>query len=230
MLSTAAFGSAISVSPLLVNMQAGQRFSQVQVRNVGTDTAYVTADVSKVINPGMPNQQILKMQDDPEKIGLIALPNKMIIPPHQERLLRFYLLQPTPRSIDQVYHVFVSPVEGEIEAVKQPRENPNGSIGTVHAGIRIILAYGIKIFVRPKNPQPHLVFDRTGKHLTIKNIGNSNVLVTLVEQCQAGHCQKVPGLVQRYYVGNVYSAALPYNAPVNVYQEYMGQYQKDTVK
>lgn len=213
--TVASYASAIDVYPLEANLSFDSRYQDIKVYNVGSDTAYVKVDINLVENPGLPNQKLIPLQDDPYRVGLIVTPNKMVIPVHQMRLARILYIGEPPTNNDVVYKVKISPVAGELI--------PVGNLGkNVAAGVDLIIAYSINVFIRPLKPAPKLTLVRKDQDLTLQNIGNTNLLVGTCKQCIGKNC-KSEVLSKRMYVGETYHYTLPLAAPVTCDQIFEDQ-------
>ncbi len=218
-----AYASHINVQPLLTSMKPSQHYVDLYVKNVGSDRAYVVIKVYRVFNPGMPDQKVTLLKDDPYGIGLIASPSKLIIPPGQIRHVRLLYIEAKPIKRDQVFYIISSPAEGELVQVAEAGKNNKTSKRVARSGLQVILAYKTKLFVRPENARPKIVYHREGKSLTIKNEGNTNVYLGKFEQCAGKQCKRLPGLIRRMYAGNVWKVTLPKAAPVSFIQVWDNQ-------
>lgn len=202
LLTLGAYASAINVYPLEADLSFKDRYQDIKVINVGTDTAYVEVQIDLVQNPGLPNQKLLPLQDNPYQVGLIVTPNKMVIPVHQMRLARILYIGDPPTNNDVVYKVRIAPVSGQLVPVGNLNKN-------VAAGVDLIIAYSINVFIRPIAPAPKLVLLREGTDLTLKNVGNTNFLVGSCKQCAGKNCGKGIVLSKRMYVGETAHYTLP---------------------
>lgn len=72
--------------------------------------------------------------------------------------------------------------------------------------------------VRPKDFAPDVTITRAGTSLSMKNAGNSNVLVRSVRQCRAPGQGCVEVGANRLYAGESWQLDLPMNTPVEVHQ------------
>lgn len=208
--------SSIAVYPLMSDLNYSKRFQDIEVTNTGNDVAYVTVDVARIDHPGEPNQTLVPLRDNPFQIGLIVTPTKMVIPVGQTRMLRA-LYVGKPSSADVVYRIKVAPVTGQLVALTQGKRN-------IDAGIQMIIAYGVTIFVRPEVLQPKIEAIRTGTQLLLTNTGNTSVLVTHCQQCTGGidkgnNCKVVDTLITRLYPGNQKQFVLPRDLPLNCLEE-----------
>ncbi len=206
------YASAIAVSPLSVDLSPEARYQDIQVRNVGTDTAYVRVDVARIQNPGQANQTLIQLNDNPYQIGLIVTPSKVVIPVGQTRIVRVLYVGQPPVS-DVVYRVKISPVTGELVALYAGKQQ-------LSAGVQLVIAYGVSVYARPLKLQPQAVAKRVGTSLTLSNTGNTSVLITLCKQCTAsGSCQSLPDLVKRLFPGNVAQLSLQKAGPLQCQEE-----------
>lgn len=201
------FASSIDVYPLEADLSLQNRFQDVKVYNVGTDTAYVQVQIVRVDNPGLPNQQLVPLEDNPFQVGLIVTPDKMVIPVNQMRIARILYIGDPPKNNDVVYKVTLAPVSGQLI--------PLGSVKNVNAGVELIVSYGINVFIRPLVPMPKVAMVRTDQDLLVQNTGNTNVLLSSCQQCDASgkNCQNV-SLTKRLYVGMGFHYHLPQAVPI----------------
>lgn len=196
-LATSAFASSISVYPMSADLTEQNRYQDVQVQNTGSDTAYVAITIYLINNPGMPNQSVTKLSDNPYQVGLIVTPNKMVIPQGQMRIARIlYIGQPL--STDAIYEVKFTPVSGQLLAM-------GGSNQNVSAGLELIIAYGVGVTVRPAQLEPQVNATRDGTKLTLTNKGNTTVTI--------GNCTPDKSIFATLYPGNVKTITLTQDAP-----------------
>ena len=213
-----AYASHINVQPLLTSMKPSQHYVDLYVKNVGNDRAYVTVKVSRVFNPGMPDQKVTPLKDDPYGIGLIASPSKLIIPPGQIRHVRLLYIQNKPIKQDQVFYIVTSPAEGQLMQVAEAKEGDKAATKVAKSGLQVILAYKTKLFVRPEDARAKIVSQRDGKQLILKNEGNTNVYLGKFKQCEGKQCTQLPALAYRLYAGNTEKITLPKAQPVTFTQ------------
>lgn len=208
-----AFASSITVYPLITDLTYQNRYQDIQVNNTGTDTAYVELSIFRVNNPGTPKQSIDTLNDNPYQIGLIATPNKMVIPPGQMRISRVLFIGPPPKT-DDIYEVKFTPMSGQLIAVGNA--NTKDSIA---AGLQLVIAYGVSVFVRPAELDPVIQATRNGTNLTLSNTGNTSVLVGDCRQCSGSDCEKAIPLTVLLYPGNSKTFTLPQAAPLQCQKE-----------
>ena len=218
-----AHASSINVQPMLASMTPDQHYIDLYVKNVGSDRAYATVKVYRVFNPGMANQKVTLLKDNPYGIGLIASPSKLIIPPGQIRHVRLLYVKSKPIKQDQVFYIVTSPAEGELVQVAESNDGKKVTKQVAKSGLQVVLAYKTKLFVRPDNAKPNIVSHREGKQLIIENKGNTNVYLGKFKQCEGKHCTALPSLVRRMYAGNTWKITLPKAIPVTFIQVWKNQ-------
>lgn len=172
----------------------------VKVTNSDEEIMYIQVEVLKVLNPGSENEERIKVTD-PKALKLLATPNKLIIPPGGQKLIRIVNLSPETTE-ERVYRINVTPIVPPLEDdVSQ---------------LRIVVAYQILTIVQPSAPESRLIASRTGKRILFSNNGNSNILLSEGRQCDqttADKCQTLES--RRLYAGNSWELELPYDAPVS---------------
>lgn len=206
----AATASSISVNPMAVDLTFNTRFQDIQVQNTGKDTAYVAITIYRLNHPGETGQSFTELSDNPYQVGLIATPNKMVIPPGQMRIARILYIG-NPVTSDAIYEVKFSPVSGELVSLANSNTN-------VQAGVELIIAYGVAVYVRPVTLNSTITAVRHGTSLTLTNTGNTSVLIGNCNQCttagKTSNCQPA-GISQMLYPGNSKKFTLPQDLPVN---------------
>ena len=110
-------------------------------------------------------------------------------------------------SEERVYRIAAKPVTGGVEANQ--------------SGLKIMVGYEILAIVYPDLVEPALTVERTGQILSVKNTGNTNVLMREGFQCEdpqmtREECTPLP--CKRMYPGNEWQLELPYDLPVKYYQ------------
>ena len=214
-LPTAAFASSeIGVSPLRVNFTPTSKYKDVKVSNIGKSKAYVKVTSFKVLNPGTKDSKQVVMKN-PAKFGLITSPRKLVILPGTAKVIR---LVPTIRNNKQdlVYNVQIMPVEPHLMADKHAKKDVVG-------GIRVVIGYDVGVVFRPAHAHAKLSANRHGKHVTIHNSGNTNVILTQGKQCNSHGkaCKSLPE--HRLYAGNTWSFMAPYATKLSYTQTLNGK-------
>ncbi|MEM7018545.1 MAG: hypothetical protein AAF512_14540, partial [Pseudomonadota bacterium] len=71
----------------IVDFEPNQPLSQdIEVRNTGSDTIYVAVNTAEIINPEQ-ESPIRQELTDPRQAGILATPNRLIIPPGGRKLV-----------------------------------------------------------------------------------------------------------------------------------------------
>lgn len=210
-----ALASTINVYPLSIEFaKANQRYKDITVYNTGKSTAYVNVNLVRVLNPGNQDLKVKKLRENPSKFGMIASPNKLIIPHGQSRIVRVLRLLHGNKN-EAVYHVNITPATGVLERIKTGNK-------AIEAGVRVIVGYNINVRVLPKNAHPNLIVQRKGNHLTFINKGNSSVLLYRGKICpMPDKCTTLP--TKRMYSGLTWSLTLPSNSPFEYTEQFIGK-------
>jgi P pilus assembly chaperone PapD len=175
----------ITLSQLVVELQPGKHDRQdVDVANGGSEPAYVEVAPREIVAPGT-TAETPRQDPDPEKLGLLVSPARMILAPGQHRLIRIAtLLADTDR--ERVYRVTVKPVVGKVSSTQ--------------SGLKLLLGYDMLVLVRPAVASVAVTAARSGKALTFRNDGNVSVELIDGQQCDsAGHCSALAN--KRLYSG-----------------------------
>lgn len=170
----------------------------IEIANTSHDEIlYVSVQPAEIVNPGQPDESRVS-QADPEELGLLVSPRRMILEPGQSKLVRFSLLE-RPRDRDRIYRVSIKPAVGELI--------------TQQSGLKIVVGYDVLVIARPLDARPLLKATREGKTLTISNTGNTNALLYNGLQCpdQSDECDELPS--RRIYAGASWRIELPLDAP-----------------
>ncbi len=184
----------------IVLFQPGQPpRDDVLVINSEEEVLYVSLDVFELINPGTEQEERIQ-NSDPQQAGLIATPNKLIVPPLGRKPVRIVSLKQD--ATEHIYRINVTPI-------LPPLDDAQTSI------VRVIVAYQLLVIVQPEQPVEDLQVRREAGELKFHNLGNTNVLLSEGLQCdgQGGSCIDLP--TKRIYAGNEFTVALPYGTPVN---------------
>jgi P pilus assembly chaperone PapD len=186
-------GAQIAVSQVIVDFQPGKDPRQdVEVWNKASDRAYVAVEPAEIVNPGTPAES-RRGDPDPEKLGLLVSPARMILEGGQRKLLRVAEIGPAPDR-ERVYRVTVKPVVGPVTSAR--------------SGLKVLVGYDMLVLVRPAHPQPNVSFSRSGDTGTFRNDGNVSVELIDGRQCDSSGkiCSDLPG--KRLYAGAQWSEPL----------------------
>jgi P pilus assembly chaperone PapD len=189
----------ILLSDLIVELQPGKQLKDdIEVWNDSPDRAYVAVEPREILKPGTPAESVRK-DPDPESLGLLVTPTRMVLEPGQRKLIRLATLVP-PSGEERIYRVTVKPVVGELQSED--------------SGLKILVGYDVLVLVRPATNAPALSGVRSGRTLKFTNSGNVSVELVDGRQCDASraHCVDLPG--KRLYAGANWSEQLNSDLPV----------------
>lgn len=198
LLAAAPARADIVLSELIVDLQPGkQTRDDIEVWNSSPDRAFVALEPREILNPSLPSQTARK-DPDPEKLGILVSPARMILEPGQRKLIRIAALSTSPDR-ERVYRVTVKPVVGAVQSQA--------------SGLKVLLGYDVLVLVRPAQPAATVVGVRNGRTLTLRNTGNVSVEMIDGRQCETGstQCTQLPG--KRLYAGASWTVALPSDSP-----------------
>jgi len=197
------FAQAMYIDRAIVDFLPDQARQDVKVINDGDENLYVQIDVLEVSNPGTEEETRTKITD-PDSISLLVTPAKMVVPPNSSKLLRMVNLDENLNE-EKIFRVNVTPILPPLS------ENDDTQV-------RLVVAYQVLVLVAPENPKYELESARQGKTLTLKNTGNSYVMMNEGLQCTKPEdetsCQKIPA--RRLYPGNEAVIDLPLDQAVEL--------------
>lgn len=163
---------------------------------------YITVEASEVLNAGTPEETRVAIEN-PEELGLIVSPNRMILEPGTSRSLRIVSINEILER-DRIYRVRVTPTIGEIEA--NPAEGEERGINLV-----MLTAYDLLVTIRPKDPRINIEAEKSSTELRLTNTGNSNTLLIDGTACHRAQgeekCQRLED--RRLYAGSTITFPLP---------------------
>jgi P pilus assembly chaperone PapD len=202
-LCVAALGAVLTTSPacaelalsnLIVELLPGKHIREdVEVWNNSPERSFVAIEPREIIDPSLPSQKDF-LDPDPEKLGLLVSPSRMILEPGQRKLVRIVAIS-AGADREHVYRVTVKPVTGGVQSTD--------------TGLMVVVGYDVLVLVRPAQPIANVTANRTGRKLTFSNSGNVSVEVVEGRQCDTArqHCTALPG--KRLYAGASWAVELP---------------------
>ena len=192
-LAATSASAEITLSQLVLELGAGKaQRGDVEVWNNAPERAYVLVEPVEVVNPGTSAEQRTP-QRDPDKLGLLVSPGRMVLEPGQHKLLRIATAGP-PSTRERVYRITVKPTVGQVSADV--------------SGLKILIGYEVLVLVRAADKQPRLVGSRQGRTLVVRNAGATSVELTDGKLCAAKkQCQPLSG--KRLYAGAEWKWTLP---------------------
>ena len=185
------------LSELIVDLQPGQRSrDDIEVWNDSPDRSYVAIEPREITEPGLASQSS-RQDPDPEKLGLLVAPARMILDPGQRKLVRIAVMG-AASDREHVYRVTVKPVVG--------------GISSDASGLKIMVGYDVLVLVRPSKLLPSVNAARDGRTIAFANAGNVSVELIDGRQCSSSRqCTALPG--KRLYPGASWSVQLPSDLP-----------------
>ena len=197
--ATAPAHSELVLSDLVVELEPGKNSRKdIELWNNSDERYYVEITPAEILNPGQ-SSEMRREVPNPEQLGLLVSPNRMILEPGQHKVIRVAAIV-SPVERERVYRVTVKPVVGDIS---------DGQ-----AGLKILVGYDVLTMVRPGNPAPKIVGGREGRTLVVRNEGNSSAELLNGKQCVAPGkgCTALRG--KRLYSGAEWRLELPGDGPV----------------
>jgi P pilus assembly chaperone PapD len=191
--------AGLSVAPVIVDFQPGELpRADIELLNDGAETLYVVVLPSKIEDPGDSDDKRVQ-NPDPQALGLLATPNRLVLEPGQRKFVRIAMLSP-PGDTDRIYRVTVKPVVGDVKSGE--------------TGLKILIGYDLLVIQRPGKPDATIVASRAGATLTLRNAGNTNAELFRGQQCDAQRrCTPLPG--HRLYAGVSWSVPIQPGLPVD---------------
>jgi len=188
----------IVLSQLVVDITPGKSArGDVEIWNNDKERAYVVVEPSEVLQPGT-SAEHRQAERDPEKLGLLVTPVRMILEPGQRKLLRISPIGGSPAR-ERVYRLTVKPTVGSIE--------------TNVTGLKLLIGYDLLVLVRPNSSPVRLAGRREGDQLVIRNDGGSSVELAAGKACRAkADCRDLPA--KRLYAGAEWRVDVPAGAAV----------------
>jgi Mat/Ecp fimbriae periplasmic chaperone len=191
--------AGLSVAPVIVDFQPGDPpRADLELFNDGEETLYVVIEPAMIEDPGDAAEKRVQ-NPDPQALGLLATPNRLVLEPGQRKFVRIATLSP-PGETDRIYRVTVKPVVGGVKSSE--------------TGLKILIGYDLLVIQRPAKPNAPIVATRSGATLTLRNGGNTNAELFQGQQCDPQHhCTTLPG--HRIYAGASWSVPIQPALPVD---------------
>lgn len=202
LLLTAPTRADMVLDQAILDFEPGQPLNQdIEVRNTGTDTLYVTVKVFEIPDP-KPEQPERRELTDPRQAGLLASPNRLVVPPGGRKPVRVMVRQPATAQ-DLIYRISIVPQVGEVQSET--------------LAVKVVVGYDVLAIVRPPDPKPGVEAKRDGRKLEFTNHGNTNVLLNRIRQCNEEQTDCLELNSNRLYAGETWVLDLPRDGPVEVY-------------
>jgi Mat/Ecp fimbriae periplasmic chaperone len=170
----------------------------IEVFNDGAERVYLIVQPAEIKAPGTA-MEARRESPDPEALGLLVTPNRLVLEPGQRKLVRIAALNP-PDVRDRIYRVTFKPVVGATQATT--------------SGLKILVGYDVLVILRPTVPQATITATRTEQGVVLTNEGNTNAELFDGRQCDAQGTQCVELPAKRLYAGASWVVPLPLPTPV----------------
>ena len=199
LLAPQAASGEIVLSQLVVDITPGKAArGDIEIWNNDKERAYVVVEPSEMLQPGTPGERRVA-ERDPEKLGLLVTPARMILEPGQRKLLRISPIGGVPAR-ERVFRVTVKPTTGAVESNV--------------TGLKLLIGYDVLVLVRPSGALGHLSGRREGSQLVIRNDGGSSVELAAGKACRGKtDCRDLPA--KRLYAGAEWRVEVPAGAAVD---------------
>ena len=182
------------ISQMVVELTPSSRTADVLVFNDADERAYVSIEPSEVVNPGTPSEKRIA-NPDPRASGLLLSSTRLILDPHQKRLVRLAATS-IPAKQERVYRVIVKPVVGDVDSTA--------------SGLKLLVGYEMLVMVRPATAN-HVLVDahRSKDELTLTNRSGMSVELIDGKRCLPASARCTPLPSKRLYAGASWTQALP---------------------
>ncbi len=168
----------LAIDRLWVDFEPGDpKRADIVIRNESQDRYYISVSPVEIAAAGEDSEARSQISD-PEQLGLLVSPNRLIVEPGGLRSIRLVSLNGALEK-DRVYRVKVSPQVGEIETA-------DPGAGNRGVSVKLLTAYDLLVTARPPKPVAKIITRRDGNTLTIVNEGNTNTLLFEGRACPAG--------------------------------------------
>jgi P pilus assembly chaperone PapD len=197
LLACAPAAADIVLSELIVDLQPGKQVrDDIEIWNNSPDRSFIAVEPREIVDASLPTQSV-RRDPDPEKLGLLVSPARMILEPGQRKLIRVAALS-SDAAREHIYRVTVKPVVGKVEASD--------------SGLKLLVGYDVLVLVRPLQPLAEVRATRSGGDLMFRNSGNVSVEIVDGRQCSVdGQCRDLPG--KRLYPGASWTVPLQSDRP-----------------
>lgn len=192
--------ASMRVVPAIMTFEDGKKDRKdFKVSNTSQRTQYLDITAFRITEPGA-SPEDLQTNPDPEEVGLLVAPRKIILRPGETKLIRTILLEQNIEN-DQAWRVSIKPVIGDVTA------KSNGTL--------ISIAFNALVIGRPTAPNPDVKGHWEDHTLVLHNYGNSYSKVIEGQQCVPGiACKNVKP--KRIWPGESHHIEFPHKGHVKI--------------
>jgi P pilus assembly chaperone PapD len=179
----------IVVHPVIIDLPPdGLQRNDFEVANTSSERVFVAVEPARIDQPGSPEEARIT-DPDPEALGLLVSPPRLVIEPGERRFVRVAALEPAGDE-ERIFRVAVKPVVGEVSGQQ--------------SGLKVLVGFDLLVIQRPAAPTVTLDWEDRGNTLVVRNTGNSNLQLINGQACaenQSGDaCTALAAT--RMYAGN----------------------------
>ena len=185
-------GPQINVGVVYDYLDGDKSTYMKRVFNGGTSTAFVKVNILEMIYNDDGSYREVPLQNQAgatAREGLMASPARLIVPANGTQGTR--LLFMGDRDKERYFRVRFVPVvpqaEDDFAVTDEERAEYKESLA---AGVRVLAGYGTVFFVRPKATQFNTAIQDDASRYTLRNNGNSVVVVDEFKDCSAASPQE----------------------------------------
>lgn len=191
--------AAIALSKVIVDLEpeAPPR-DDIEVTNTGDERQYIVAEPALIRAPGTAAERRID-SSDPTVTGLLVSPQKLVLEPHESKLVRVALVAPRDQQ-ERVFRLTIKPVAGTIEAEQ--------------TSLKVFVGYDVLVIARPAAISGEITASRSAGKITFHNGSNASVELGDGRQCDDSgtNCASLPGA--RLYSGADFAVSIRYSTPV----------------
>lgn len=180
-------GPQINVGVVYDYLDGDKSTYMKRVFNGGTSTAFVKVNILEMIYDEDGSYREVPLQNQAgatARDGLMASPARLIVPANGTQGTR--LLFMGNRDTERYFRLRFVPVvpqsDDDFAVTDEERAEYQESLA---AGVRVLAGYGTVFFVRPKNTRFDTAIEDDGKRYTLRNKGNSVVVIDEFKDCAA---------------------------------------------
>lgn len=189
----------LTAVPVIMSFESdGADRQDITVGNVSSRVQYLEVSAQQITNLGEGAEEYFE-SPNPEEVGLLVAPRRVVLQPGEEKVVRVILLD-HDLDRDKAWRVYFKPVIGDIETDK--------SVAVTLVAIKAL------VFARPDHAHSDVVGTRDGQTLTLTNQGNTNVVLYDGAQCLGAAVECTPVVGKRLWPGKSWTTELPEDAPV----------------
>ncbi|KRP53468.1 molecular chaperone [Pseudomonas poae] len=161
----------VMVYPMSITMNdVNPSKNQFKVYSKSDKVQYLKIYVKQVLNPATPEEKEVNVSILSGN-GIIASPQKIILPPGGEHTVRLRSLSSPSKEL--LYRVYVEPVAANSDDAQVTTEDG--------ASVGISLTWGVLVYSKPQDPEVKLGVDIKNK--IIENTGNVHVWIKDISVC-----------------------------------------------